>query len=234
MKKNIFLTLLIIIVLYVIFPYKVFATEASLSCAPSTGTYCTNETIVVDYIINTRTFPVFGADISAGFTASVLQPIGTQSTPVTSTTLWTAPLTNTIDAAVGGIRLDYGNAQPSYTGNTSIGKISFKAISAGQAQLYYNFQQQYDDTTPGVAKIWGKKDGVTLSNILTDVNNCIYIIEDCNPTTGPTSPPQPTTPSRPTVTTIPDLGTTETGMVIFAVAGLFLITGFFLPKIVKL
>ena len=181
-----------------------YATEASLKCSPSTGTFKVGDSFSVDYTLDTRTFPVYGADIIATFDTGILEAVGTQSTPVTTSTNWGQPATNTIDSVLGKITLEYGKTQPAYTGSSSIGQITFRAKVSGQAQFNYTFFQQYDDTTPGVAKVWGKRDGVNLTNILTDVNNCIYVIEGTTtPTTAPSQPTPTLAPGAPTNTPLP-------------------------------
>ncbi|OGG27077.1 hypothetical protein A2960_02970 [Candidatus Gottesmanbacteria bacterium RIFCSPLOWO2_01_FULL_39_12b] len=213
---------------------SVFATEASLKCTPSTATYKVGDTFTVDYNLDTRTFPVFGANVVATYDPSILQVVGTSSTPVTTSTQWGTPVTNTIDSTLGKITLDYSNTQPSWTGSSSIGQVTFKTKTTGQAQFNFVFFQQYDDTTPGVAKVWSKKDGTNLSNILTDVNNCLYVISGVTP--SPTNaPPGPTATSQPTVppvTELPRSGNTETTVSLLGLAGLFLIIGSVMPAIV--
>jgi hypothetical protein len=218
------------------FSKEAFATESTLRCTPTTGTYQVGSTFTVDYVLDTRNFPIFGADIIATYDTSILETVGTQSTPITTSTNWGQPATNTIDTVLGKIDLDYGNSQPSFTGSGSVGQVTFRAKAAGQAQFNYTFFQQYDDTTPGVAKVWGKRDGVNLSNILTDVNNCIYLIEGSAPT--PTSPPgMPTAtlppgaptytpaPPPPTVIQLPRAGNMETSIFFLGLASLFITIG---------
>jgi subtilisin family serine protease len=170
-------------------------TSAGLYCVPSTGTYKVGDLVSIDIYLNTYGNNVYGTKVSAGYSASLLESKDV-SIPVTSYTHWTNPIINSnivIDSS-GSITFDYGNSQNSFKGNVPIGQIKFKAKAPGLAQFYFNFQQQYDDTTPGVSQIWGKRDGVNLSNILTDVYNCVYIIEDAPvnlyPTTGPAKLPK--------------------------------------------
>lgn len=157
-------------------------TRASLSCTPSTGTYNIGDTITADLHLDTRGFSVFGSDIYLTYDPTILEALGSKLIPLTDSTNWTGPISNIVDPTSGKIHLDYDNNQEAYTGSTSAAQISFKAIREGTAQLPYIFFQQYDDTTAGVTKVWGKKDGINLTNILTDVNNCIYVIKsekDC-------------------------------------------------------
>lgn len=214
-----------------VFAGHVFATEASFKCTPATGNYKVGETFTVDYVLDTRTFPVFGAAAIATYDPSALEVVGTQSTPVTSSTSWGQPTTNTVVPSSGKITLDYGNGQPSWTGNSSIGQITFKAKATGQAQFNWVFFQQYDDTTPGVAKVWSKKDGTNLSNILTDVNNCIYVIAGTTPI--PTQPPVATSAPRPTVppvTELPKSGSQEITVSFLGIAGIFIVLGSLMPR----
>lgn len=214
-----------LIVLFLFPKESVYATRASLLCEPASGTYNIGDTITVNYKLDTRTFPTYGTDVVATFTSSVLEPQSTQSTASTTDTKWTAPTTNTIDASLGKIRLDYGKSQASYSGTTTIGQGTFKAKAAGQAQFNFVFFQQYDDTTidGGAAKVWGKKtEGGSISNILTDVTNCIYVIGQG----GPTSTPGPTTPP---VTSLPRSGSGEVTMSLLALAAIFITGGLIFP-----
>src|SRR3972149_10050362 len=100
------LSFLVFSILTLIIPTSAFATEAAFSCVPATGTYKVGDTITVDYNLNTRSFTTNGAAVVATFDPSVLSPIGTTSTPITSSTSWGQPTTNSIDTSVGKITLD--------------------------------------------------------------------------------------------------------------------------------
>ena len=217
---------IVILFVFAIYPKSlVLATRASLLCEPATGTYNIGDTITVNYKLDTRSFPATGADIVATYTSSVLDVVGTQSTAATTDTKWTAPVTNTVDSNLGKIRLDYGKAQAAFTGSSTIGQATFKAKAAGQGQFNFVFFQQYDDTTidGGAAKAWGvKTQGGAVSNILTDVTNCIYVIGQA----GPTSTPGPTVPL---VTQLPRSGSGEVTMSLLLLAGIFVTGGLIFP-----
>lgn len=223
----------IIIALFMLPVGAVYATRASLLCTPGSGTYNVGDTITVNYVLDTRSFPADGADIVATYTPSVLEVVGTQSTPSITDTHWTAPVTNTVDSSLGKIRLDYGKAQTAFTGNSPIGQITFKAKAAGQAQFNFIFFQQYDDTTidGGAAKVWGKKtEGAAITNILTDVTNCVYVISQIAPTATPapgvTVPPAVTVPP---ITQLPRTGSTEVTISLLILAAIFVSGGVILP-----
>lgn len=233
--KRALLVLIFMLVGMTILTKDVFATSSNLRCVPSTGTFKVGDTFNVDYALDTRSFPVFGADVVATFDSGIIEATTGQSSALLDVTHWTAPTTNTIDSSLGKIRLDFGNAQSSFTGNTVLGRAMFRAKAPGQAQFNFTFFQQYDDTTPGVAKVWGKRDGTNLSNILTDVNNCIYVVEAATPTTppaAPTTPPsQPTSAAAPTavVTELPRAGRMEDTIGLLLLSMLFLGVGGILP-----
>lgn len=213
----------IVIALFIFPKDLVYATRASLLCTPGSGTYNVGDTITINYTLDTRSFPTNGADIVATYTPSVLDLVGTQSTPSTTDTKWSAPVTNTVDSSLGKIRLDFGKSQPAFTGSSTIGQIAFKAKAAGQAQFNFIFFQQYDDTTidGGAAKVWGiKTQGGSVSNILTDVTNCLYVISQA----GPTSPPSTPGPTIPVVTTLPRSGNGEV-TISFLILSIIFITG---------
>lgn len=187
MKKLIVFVILLTGILF-LNPEAVHAAASNLRCTPSTGTFKVGDTFTVEYALDTRSFETFGTDVVALFDTAVIEATTAESTAVTDVTGWGQPSANTVDNILGKITLEYGNSQPSFTGNTTIGKIVFKAIATGQAQFNFQFFQQYDDTTPGVAKVWGNNNSTNLTNILTDVNNCIYVIEESAtaPTIAPT------------------------------------------------
>lgn len=229
MKSKTLLFLSVIFTALFISPTSAWATKASLSCSPASGTYNVGDTFNVNYILDTRTFQAFGSDLFITYDAGMLEVVGTQSTVSSTDTKWTAPVTNSIDASLGKIHLDYGNTQAAYTGTSTIGSISFKAKQAGQAEFKYTFFQQYDDTTPGVAKVWGKKDGTNLSNILTDVTNCIYVISvSVANTPVPTS--VPSTPV-PVVSELPRSGSMETTIALLVFAFSVLGLGLAIPAL---
>lgn len=219
---------IIILFVFAVYPKSaVWATRASLMCEPATGTYNIGDTITVNYKLDTRSFATTGVDVVATYTPNVLEFVGTQSTPSTTDTKWTAPVTNSVDTALGKIRLDYGKAQAAFTGASAIGQATFKAKAAGQGQFNYVFFQQYDDTTidGGAAKAWGVKTaGAAVSNILTDVTNCIYVIGQ-----APTSPPTTPVPTTPAVTSLPRSGSGEVTMSLLLLAGLFVTGGLIFP-----
>ncbi len=232
MKSKILLFISVFITALFVSPASAWATKASLSCTPANGTYNVGDTINVSYILDTRTFQSFGADLYMTYDAGMLGAVGTQSTVVNTDTKWTTPVTNTVDSSLGKIHLDYGNAQAAYTGSSTIGSISFTAKQPGQAEFKYTFFQQYDDTTPGVAKVWGKKDGTNLSNILTDVTNCIYVISAAvTSTPAPTSPASPSVTPVPAVNELPRSGTAETTLTLVVFAFLILGLGLAIPAI---
>lgn len=228
-----FLTIVILLFFAFIFYPKslVFATRSSLLCVPGSGTYNVGDTITVNYSLDTRSFPVTGADIVATYTSSVLDIVGIQSTPGTTDTKWTTPTTNTVDNNLGKIRLDFGKSQASFSGTTNIGQATFKAKAAGQAQVNFVFFQQYDDTTidGGASKVWGiKTEGGSVSNILTDVTNCLYVIAGA----APTLPPGTVAPTIPPVTALPRSGSGEVTMSFLLMAAIFIGGGMIFPLFV--
>lgn len=254
MSKHIFFSIFLL-GLFILVPKRaVFATDASLKCSPSTQTLHVGDTLTVDYILDSRGFQTYGANVIATYTTDTLTA-ATASTAVTSSSNWRQPTTNTVDSNLGKITFDYGSAQPAWTGNASIGQMRFTTKAVGQAQFNFVFYQPNDDTTPGVAKVWGKKDGSTLSNIVSDVSNCVYVIEAAvaTPTIAPTSPntfgptcaasPPPgatanptfgptcivTTTPRPTISQLPRTGIVETTISLLGVGGVLVLSGVFLP-----
>lgn len=219
--------------LFVFKPLKVWATQASLSCTPATGTYNIGDVFTVDYVLNTRNFDSYGTEIVATYDTSLIEAVVTTSTAITTSTNWTTPTTNTVDSTLGKIDMDFGKAQTVFKGTSSIGQITFRAKAAGQAQFNFSFFQQYDDTTPagGAVKVWGKKDGTNISNILTDVTNCIYVIAEKGVTPTPiiTRPPSTPIPTVPPVTELPRSGVFETTLVFIFLGIVFLGFGVFLP-----
>jgi hypothetical protein len=247
MKKLTFL--LILVVTALAFPKGiVWATQSNLRCSPSTGTYNVGDTFTVQYQLDTRGFPIWGLNAVANYDATVLLATASQS-DLTPPTGWGTPTTNTIDTSTGKITIDWGNTQPSFTGASTFGSVVMRAQAPGQAQFNYVFFQQYDNTTPGVSKVWGKYDGVNLSNILTDVNNCIFVVTGTITSThaptipGATATPSPTLlPGQPTYTPAPTLAVTElpkAGSVgatisLLGLAGVFLFAGGLLPALIYL
>lgn len=226
--------LLILLTLFIVTRVPdVYATEASLSCSPATGTYNIGDTFTVNYVLNTRTYQTYGADIIATYDPQTLEAVGTQSTPLTSSTNWATVSANTVDNTLGKIDLNFGNQQPVFTGNTAVGQITFRAKAAGQAEFQYSFFQDKDNSTPGVAKVWGKLDAnAAVTNILSDVTSCIYVISPSatTPTIVPTNPPAATAvPTIPRISELPRSGAMETALSVVGVAGLFLIIGLLIP-----
>ncbi len=164
-------------------PTPHFSLRSSLSCFPATGVIKKGDVVDVDIILDTKSgIPVYGADIWAKYDSSIFEALDSKSLPIVSTTNWHQPQTNIVDKNLGEIHLDYGNDQKAFSGNTSIGRVQFKVLRESTSIFQFIFFQQYDNITSHVSRIWGKRDGVNLSNSLTDVTNCIYI--HATPTPG--------------------------------------------------
>ena len=132
--------------------------------------------------------------------------------------------------------MDYGSAQPSFSGQATIGQIAFITKTGGQAQLNFTFFQSLDDTTPGVAKVWGKKDGINLSNILSDVNNCIYVVSADSsvtplPTAAPNTPTSTPVITSPPVSELPRAGDSEMVLSLMGLSAIFVSIGIVIPAI---
>ena len=228
---------------------RVMAAASTLKCSPSSGTYNIGDTFVVDYILDTQNFESFGADVVATYDPGILTATANTSTPVTAVTSWGSPTLNNIDTSLGKIELQYGSSQPAFTGSTTIGKATFRAATAGTGTINFTFFQQFDDTTPGVAAVWGKKDGINLSNILTDVINCIYIVNASTSTITPSPTAisaSPTATSTPTttptvtprvgslsVTELPRAGKVENSIFLLILAGIFMSIGVVIPTLIS-
>lgn len=230
-----FFSFIFVLFLFLLDVNRIYAaSDASLKCSPATGNYQVGDTFTVDYLMDTRNGEVSGATVVATYDSSLLTAQATESNALLSVTGWSQPLTNALDLALGEITLDFGNSQQSFTGNTSIGQLVLKAKAAGQAQFIFTFFQQYDDTTPGVSKIFGKRDGTNVTNMLTDVNNCIYVVESPNPTTSnivlsgsPTIYLTPTTSptSVPVLQELPRTGIVETTVSFLGISAVLLLGG---------
>jgi|SRR3989338_4204306 len=236
MKKITALFFAALVLLYS--PSLAFATEANLKCDPPTGTFSAGQSFTVTYLLDTRGFPVWGGNVQATYDSSVIDAQAAQSTIISTTTGWSTAVANTIDPTLGKINLDFGNAQTQFTGSGSIGSATFTGKAAGQAQFNFVFFQQYDNTTPGVSIIWGKKDDVNLSNILTEVNNCIYVIEAAAVPTATPVPGQPTSiPGQPTntpaPTLLPEAGTTENTVGFGIIGSVLIFLGIGAPLLYK-
>lgn len=235
--KKLIIFILLLVGLFFTRPFAVYAAASNLRCTPSTGTFKVGETFTVEYALDTRSFETFGTDVVALFDTAVIESTTAESTAVTNVTGWGQPSTNTVDNILGKITLEYGKTQPSFTGNTTIGKIVFKAIATGQAQFNFQFFQQYDDTTPGVAKVWGKNNSTNLTNILTDVNNCIYVIEvsATAPTVAPSVAAGTTITAEPTQeplpTQLPRAGSTTATTSLLGFGFLLFLIGVSIPSI---
>lgn len=182
------------------------ATRASLSCTPYSGTYNVESTVTVDLVLDTRGYPAFGADIRVSYNASQLEYIGTEAFGLTNVTKWSNPTNGYVDQIKGQIILDYGNNQPAFTGQASIGQVSFRVKSPGQILFPFTFKQQYDNTSSDVSKVWGSRDGVNKINNLTDVTNCVYTVnqnDGVSPTPALSPTPSPTlSPNQPRLANI--------------------------------
>lgn len=217
------LFIFVLSVLVVTFSGKVFASEVVLRCIPQTGTFKVGDTFTVDYYLDSGGSQTFGAEIIATYDTGLLTAVSTNSTVISTETNWREPVTNTIDATLGKIHLDFGSNQTAFSGNSSIGQVIFKAKAAGQAQFNYTFFQPNDNTTPGVAKVWGEPIEGTATNILTNVNNCIYTVEEVSssPSPSPTSSPV----VRPTVSELPRSGGREVTIALLGLTGILFFLG---------
>lgn len=160
--------------------------QASLQFQPATGTYNLNDFFYTDIKLDTRNKPVYGAKIIVTYDPSYYQTDKNAVVPITTDTKWGSPDINFISR--GQIAIDFGKDQPAFTGNSTIVRITFKALKPGYVIMGFSFFQQYDNDTSNVTVVYGKRDGVNISNVLTDINNGIYVISDqntCSQENGP-------------------------------------------------
>lgn len=223
MKKA---ALISLIILFLIgwMPKKVYATQAQLACSPTTSTVAVGQTITTDIILNTRSYQIQGADAILTYTTGVLDTSDIAVLPVTSNTNWTAPKNKLVDTTLGKVELDYGASQSAYTSSGSIGRITFTAKAAGNANVNFVFFNEYDNTTTGVSKAWGQKTPPTISNVLTDVVNCVYTV-----TGGGVGGPVITATSS----GLPRTGNMETTMWFLGFGALILSGGLLLPRFLR-
>ncbi|MBI2612060.1 LPXTG cell wall anchor domain-containing protein [Candidatus Gottesmanbacteria bacterium] len=228
MIKRLLYSSFFIFIFLLLKPSYVLATEAQLACSPTTTTVAVGQTIATDIILNTRGFDASGATVILTYTPAILDTSTIALTAVTDTTGWTAPTTKTVDNTVGKITLDYGSSQDVFSDTATIGKVTFTGKAAGTSEVSFVFFQEYDDTTSGVAKVYGEKAPGTTSNILTDVVDCQYTV-----TGGSTPvPTQPGSTIAPTI--LPRTGSGDVSMVIFGVGVFLVFIGVFLTKFVLL
>lgn len=231
-----YLIFALVFLLGLVFPFKAWAADASLKCQPATGNYRVGDVFTIEYFLDTRDVEALGADIVATYDPTVLEASSSSSTTATTDTQWEQPVTNTVDTSLGKIQLDYGNSQPGFSGQSVIGQLTFKALTAGQTQFNFTFFQAYDDTTPGVAKVWGKKDGTNTTNVLNDVGNCIYVVESAVGSTSevtPTVAPQATVTAAPTISELPRAGNTDIAISVMTFSFILTSVGIAVPTMFK-
>lgn len=225
MIKRILLASLIGIFLVSLSVQPVFATDAQLACSPTTTTLSVGQTVVTDIIMNPRGFDALGSTVVMTYTPSILDATSQTLAAVTDTTGWTAPTTKNVDSAVGKITLDYGSAQQAFSETATIGRVTFTGKAAGTSQVSFVYFKEYDDTTAGVAKVYGQKTTGTTTNILTDVVDCQYTVTGAGITVAPTVPGSTVAPSA-----LPRTGTFETTVFLLGGGGMVFFIGIFLSK----
>ncbi len=207
-------------------PKTVLATQAQLACSPTTSTVAVGGTITSDIVLNTRSFQILGADAILTYTTGILDTDSASVVPVTTNTNWTNPINKLVDTTLGKIELDYGSSQSAYTSSGSIGRITFTARQPGNANVNFVFFQEYDNTTAGVAKVWGLKGSATPSNVLTDVVDCVYTVTGV--TAAPSSPTSPVTQTTPGV--LPPTGGGDTTLLLVGGGLVLAFLGILLPR----
>ena len=176
MKTKLLLAIIFFSSLFFLGAKKSLATHAQLACSPTTSTLEVGETITTDIILNTRSYKVTGAYPILTYTSTILDASSATLEAVTEDTGWSAPTKKTVDATTGKIEVDYGKTQDEFTSTGTIARVTFTAKKAGNANINFVFFSEYDDTTAGVAKVWGEKTAGVTSNILTDIVDCAYTV----------------------------------------------------------
>lgn len=204
MKKFLFF-LTFIIFFNLIKPAQAYA-AASLSLSPATATKNVGDAFNVDIVLNT------GGDAAAGVTAILTYDTTklqvTSGSQITAGSLFTNPLTNTVNSTIGEIRFDSGSLGTAYTGTGTVATIPFKALAAGNAAVNFTFNPSSTTNTSLVAS------AASPTNLLTTVNNGTYTISSGTTTT----------------TTPPVTGVVENTLMVIG-GGIFLIlTGWFLAR----
>ncbi|MCL4390192.1 MAG: cohesin domain-containing protein [Patescibacteria group bacterium] len=207
MRKIIFIAVItIIIFITFIKPGKAYA--ATLSLSPASGTQAVGTTFSVDIILDPGSDSIGGASAIVTYDTAKLQVQGSSITPGTIFGSTTAALTNTVDTSTGTIRYDSGSLGTAYTGGRgTLATITFKAISAGTAQVNFTFNTGTTTGTSIVAAASGP------NNLLTSVQNGIYTI-----TSGSTG------------TSLPATGALEDTLMMLAGGMIFLSAGIFLAR----
>lgn len=226
MKKT---ALILVLLFWGLKPGQALATDAQLACSPTTSTIAVGGSVTTDIILNTRNFQTYGANAILTYSSDLLSTSETDVVPVTTTTNWTSP-SKTVDQTLGKIEIDYGQDQSVFASTATIAKVTFTGIAPGTANINFTYFQEYDESS-GVAKVWGKKNPPTISNILTDVVNCAYTVTG---ETEPTNTPPPGTTVNPTSvnpTNLPRTGSGETTLVFMGIGAILIFLGLLFPRL---
>lgn len=163
MKAAVFV--LVFLTLTLAFTGKVFA--ASMSLSPATLTKAVGDTFTVDIVVDPESGTISAASAIIDFDPTKLTAVS-----VTKGSMFNQdPLTNTTDATKGEIRYDSGSLGGSgITTRGTMATITFKAVSAGTAQVTFVFDPTATTGTSLVAAASGP------NNLLTTVNNGSFTI----------------------------------------------------------
>ncbi len=160
------------------------AKAATLTLTPSTGTYNVNDTFTVSIVLDTSGAAVDGVDILyLNYNTSLLEvqdsDSGTAGVQIGSGSVLSQVTTNTVDTSTGQITFSkVSGGGTTYTGSGVLATVEFKALSAGTANLSFNFTSG-STTDTNVASAG--------TDLLTAVTGASYGIGGATPSTPPAS-----------------------------------------------
>ena len=194
--------------------FSVFATDASFSLSPASGTYQVGTAFNVNINLNT------GGNETSGSDAILLyEPEKIEAKGITAGTIYSSYPVKTINSTAGKISISgiTSDAASSFSGEGTFATINFRPLSSGTTTIRFNFTQD-EPTDSNVAK-----KGTQGEDILASVSNATYTL------TGTTATPTPGTGGAPTP---PVSGILEITLGILGLGFVFFTSGFFLLKFI--
>lgn len=161
-----------------------FASAATLSVSPASGSVAVGETIEVKILLDTAGAASNGVDAKLNFDPSVFQVVdaapGTSGTQILAGSLFSNTTLNTADNGAGTISFSQANSGgTNYTGSGTLATITFSAVKAASASAV-TFKYQSGSTTDSNVS---KSDN---TDLLGGVTNGSYTVTAAGSSSTPT------------------------------------------------
>lgn len=207
------------VVVFVFISFTQSTQAATLSINPATGAYTAGDTFKVDILLDTEGDDVIGSDVIILFDSAKLEVAD-------------AELGDLFGTKVTDGSVSYGKilfeavalGSNTYNGDGVYASIMFTAIADGNANVDIKFISEGNTTDSSV-----NSDEVNSTDLLTQVNNAVFVIKEAT-ASSKTNSQKTATSTSVKKTTTPVSGNPENTIALFSGGAILILSGVFLKR----